>query len=136
MAECEHVEAGFIDVSQVLRGGVYLLAHQGVVVYVGKAQVMLGRIYSHRVKWGTKSRKPITAAIPAKGMLFDQVFVRPCSSAEIDELEARLVDQYRPRYNTQLKFCVPPELTDLVARIVARGGAVVAPPSRINRRGF
>ena len=71
------MEPGFVDITQVLRAGVYLLAHQGTVVYVGKAKVMLGRVYSHRVKWGTKSRKPVTNAIPAKGMLFDQVFIRP-----------------------------------------------------------
>lgn len=127
---------GFVDVSAVLRQGVYILLHQGVVVYVGKAQLMLGRVYKHRVAWGSRKRKPQTAVIPAKGMLFDQVMVRQCASDRIDELEAEMIALYRPRYNIQLKSRVPPELGDLVARIVARGGGEIAPPRRIERRGF
>ena len=127
---------GFVDVSLVLRQGVYILLHQGVVVYVGKAQVMLGRVYKHRVAWGSKKRKPITSVIPAKGMLFDQVMIRPCLSVDIDALEARMIDQYRPRYNLQLKSSIPPELSGLVARIVASRGGIVPLGPRIERRGF
>lgn len=127
---------GFIDVTQVLRGGVYLLLHQGTIVYVGKAKVMLGRIYTHRVAWGSKRRKPRTGVISAKGMLFDQILIRPCHSTEVDDLEAALIAQHRPRYNTQLKSAIPPELGDLVARICASRGASAPAPSRIERRGF
>lgn len=130
------MEAGFIDVSQVLRGGVYILAHQGTIVYVGKAKVMLGRVYQHRVRWGTKSRKPVTGVIPPKGILFDQVFIRPCHGAEVDALEASLIAKYRPRYNTQLKTIVPPELTGLISRICAARGVLAPAPTRIERRGF
>ena len=127
---------GFVDVTAILRRGVYILLHQGTVVYVGQAQLMLGRVYSHRVAWGSKKRKPRTAVIPAKGMLFDQIMVRPCFSCDSDALEASLIDRYKPRYNTQLKSSIPPELIGLVARIVAsRGGSLPAPP-RIERRGF
>ena len=127
---------GFVDVSLVLRQGVYILLHQGVVVYVGKAKVMLGRVYSHRVKWGSKSRKPVTGSIPAKGMLFDQVMIRPCFSTDIDALEAELIARHRPRYNTQLKSSIPPELNGLVARIVAGRGGIAPASPRLERRGF
>lgn len=127
---------GFVDVSLVLRRGVYILLHQGVVMYVGQASLMLGRVYRHRVAWGSKKRKPITGVIPAKGMLFDQIMIRPCQLHEANELEAKLIDQYKPRYNTQLKYGMPPELSDLVARIVNRGGAVQPARPRIERRGF
>jgi len=73
---------GFVEISAVLRAGVYLLMHHERVVYVGKAKVMLGRLYKHRVAWGSKKRTPITGAIPAKGMLFDRVLIRPCGSHE------------------------------------------------------
>ena len=129
------MEEGFVEISLVLRQGVYLLVHHDVVVYVGKAKVMLGRLYSHRVKWGSKSRKAVTAVQSPKGMLFDRVYVRPCKNDEIDDLEAALIAQYRPRYNMQLKTTIPADMSSLVARIVAsRGG--LPPRPRIDRRGF
>lgn len=127
---------GFVDVSTMLRRGVYILLHQGVVVYVGQAQLMLGRVYSHRVAWGSKKRKPITSVIPAKGMLFDQIFVRPCQLGEANALEIELIKQHHPRYNMQHKSSIPPELSDLVSRIVAQRGVALATSQRIERRGF
>lgn len=124
---------GFIDVSAMLRSGVYLLLHQGAVVYVGKSQVMLGRVYSHRVAWGRKSRTRQTALIPPKGILFDQVLVKPCALHLIDELEALLIKTHSPRYNTQLKSSIPPELAFLIKRIVP---AVVIAQPRVDRRGL
>ena len=97
---------------------------------------MLGRIYTHRVAWGSKRRAPRTGAIPAKGMLFDQVMIRPCHTTEVDALEASLIATHRPRYNTQLKSVVPPELTDLVSRICASRGMLAPAPKAIERRGF
>jgi excinuclease UvrABC nuclease subunit len=128
---------GFEDVSVMLRCGVYLLCHRGTVVYVGKSKVILGRVYTHRVAWGRKSRKPQTAAIPARGILFDQILVRACASHEVDDLEAKLIAELSPRYNTQLKTSIPPELSDLVARITASRGSLPRPPeSALDRRGF
>lgn len=130
------MEDGFVDVSAILRTGVYLVVHQGKVVYVGQARVMLGRLYKHRVAWGSKSKKRITALIPPKGMLFDQVFVRPCLASEMDGLEQELIRKYKPKHNTRHNASVPPELTGLVARIVAsRGGSVPTQP-KVERRGF
>ena len=125
---------GFTDVSGLLRGGVYMLLHYGTVVYVGKSKVMLGRIYSHRAAWGRKSRKPITGNIPARGILFDQILVQPCPADRIDALEAELIRKYSPRYNTQLKSSLPPELAHLIAHLAP----VASQPPRIifSRRGF
>jgi excinuclease UvrABC nuclease subunit len=123
---------GFSDGSALLNAGVYLLAWQGAVVYVGKSQMMLGRIYSHRVAWGRKSRLRKTALIPPKGILFDQVLYRRCPLHLVDELEAKLIAQYHPRYNTQLKASIPPELAMLVKHIVP---ALAAAP-RVDRRGL
>lgn len=124
---------GFDDASALLNAGVYLLAWQGTVVYVGKSQMMLGRIYSHRVAWGRKSRLRKTALIPPKGILFDQVLYRRCPLHLVDELEASLITQYHPRYNTQLKSSIPPELAMLVKHIVP---SIAIPPTRVDRRGL
>lgn len=124
---------GFDDASALLQAGVYLLCWQGTVVYVGKSQMMLGRIYAHRVAWGRKSRVRKTALIPPKGILFDQVLYRRCPLHLVDELEASLITKYHPRYNTQLKSSIPPELAMLVARIVP---AIVVAAPRVDRRGL
>jgi excinuclease UvrABC nuclease subunit len=124
---------GFTDVSQMLRGGVYMLVHRGVVVYVGKSKVMLGRIYTHRAAWGRKARKPITGNIPARGILFDQILIQPCASDRIDALEVSLIAQHKPRYNTQLKSALPPELASLISRLTP---VAQSPRILIDRRGF
>jgi excinuclease UvrABC nuclease subunit len=112
---------GFTEVSAMLSGGVYALVHKGNVVYVGKAKVMLGRVYTHRVAWGKKSTKSVGLK-PQKGILFDAIWVRPCPSAEIDELEYRMINLYKPRYNSALRngLPVPLDLQNLIASIVTQ----------------
>ena len=126
----------FEDVSVMLRCGVYMLAYRGTVVYVGKSKVMLGRVYNHRVAWGRKSRKALTANIPARGILFDQILVRACRADEVDDLEAKLIADLSPRYNTQLKLAIPPELSLLVHRLASRSALPRAPELVLDRRGF
>lgn len=115
---------GFIDASAMLQGGVYALVHRGIVVYVGKSKVMLGRIYTHRTAWGRKSQKAIGLK-PIKGILFDAVFIRPCPLAEIDELEYRMINLYKPRYNSLLRNALPVDIQSLVAAML--GTAVTQP---------
>lgn len=91
--------SGFISVSEVLKSGVYALVHHGVVVYVGKSKTMLARIYTHRAQWGKKSMP----WLPVKGILFDEVFVRPCPLHLLDALEYDMINLYKPRHNIQLK---------------------------------
>jgi hypothetical protein len=91
---------GFIDVSDVLRPGVYALVRNGVVVYVGQGKRMLARIEAHRSNWG---RKAMPAWMPAslRGVLFDEVFVLPCRVEDLDRLERAMIDLYKPKYNIQ-----------------------------------
>lgn len=103
---------GFIDVSAILRSGVYALVHRGVVVYVGKSKVMLGRLYAHRTAWGSKSKKRVGYK-PISGILFDEVWIKPCATDEIDSLEYEMINRYKPRYNAQLKNGLPAAALDL-----------------------
>lgn len=117
---------GFSEVSEVLRCGVYALAREGVVVYVGKAKRMLSRIEAHRSNWG---RKAMPAWMPAslRGVLFDQVFIRPCRVEDLDRIEAEMIDRYRPRFNIQLK---PPRTIPISAEINLNIGTHTIPLNR------
>lgn len=98
---------GFKDVSEVLAGGVYALAYRGEVVYIGKAKCMLVRTYTHRnLQRSGKARRPKSKTadfLPVKGISYDQLFVLPCHVDKVDELEAAMIDLYKPRLNTLLK---------------------------------
>lgn len=97
---------GFEEVTPILRAGVYALAKDGVVVYVGKSKRMLARIEVHRSQWGRKSA-PAWMSGMARGILFDQIFVQPCHPDAIDALEAEMINRYKPRYNIRIKTPQP-----------------------------
>jgi len=98
---------GFVDVSMVLKAGVYALLSRGTVVYIGKSKCMLGRVYSHRNRYVQKRKGRaevpwwLESAIPA--ISFDQILVFPCAIEHLDRLERHMIDKYRPRYNQHLK---------------------------------
>ena len=98
---------GFKDVSEILAGGVYALAYRGVVIYIGKAKCMLVRTYTHRnLQRSGKAKRPRAKTadfLPVKGIAYDQLFVLPCHVDKVDELEAEMIDLYKPRLNTLLK---------------------------------
>lgn len=108
---------GFSDISDCLRGGVYVLLRLGEVVYVGKSKAMLVRIYSHRAL----ARKRAPAWIKCRGVVFDQVLVRPCHPDRVDELEQALIRQYSPRYNIQHNpsLAIPREVVVIRRRLGA-----------------
>ena len=100
---------GFFDVSPLLRCGVYALCKRGGVIYVGKSKSLYARIYTHKhfANRGAKG-KAVPAWLPVKGIQFDQVFIRPCTLEELDELESRMINLYKPRYNQSLKNSLRP----------------------------
>jgi hypothetical protein len=81
---------GFVDVSGLLSGGVYLLVHRGAVVYVGRASgAMLPKLAALRgdmPKWFPRIK-------------FDQVLIRPCHPDQISRLAAALIAEHRPKHN-------------------------------------
>lgn len=101
MENCQVLE-GFINVSAILRCGIYALVREGVVVYVGQSKKMLARVSAHKSNWG---RKAMPAWMPAslRGVLFDEVHVLPCRVEDLDRLERALIDLYKPKYNIALK---------------------------------
>lgn len=103
---------GFIDVSAILRCGIYALVREGVVVYVGQSKKMLARVSAHKSNWG---RKSMPAWMPAslRGVLFDEVHVLPCRVEDLDQLECALIDLYKPKFNIALKAPTPLTTTPL-----------------------
>lgn len=97
---------GFVEVTPILRAGVYALVRDGVVVYVGQGKKMVARIEAHRSNWG---RKSMPAWMPAslRGVLFDQVYVLPCRVEDLDRIERAMIDLYKPKYNIKLKSPTP-----------------------------
>lgn len=97
---------GFDEISGILRAGVYALVWRGEVVYVGKSKSMYSRIYTHRNLWNQARRgkaAPNWLPTSVKGILFDEVHIRPCSLEAIDGLEKEMINRYKPKYNIALK---------------------------------
>ena len=85
------------DVSALLRPVVYALVLKHEVVYVGKAQNGLTRLYTHQYNWkryGQGKRLHF-----GRAMEFDAVRVWPCKAEHLSELEQKLIDQFRPKHN-------------------------------------
>lgn len=108
---------GFVDVSTVLRAGVYALCWRGEVVYVGKSKSVLGRVYTHR---SAARRKEFPSWLPIKGVQFDEFHVIPCRPDQLDAVEREMIDRYRPRHNVHLK---PPATEPIKAEIALTIGS-------------
>lgn len=95
---------GAVEVTVVLRPGVYALVKAGTVIYVGKSKSVYQRIYTHRSTASRAARgKPIPSWLPLKGFVFDQVFVWPCALEDLDALEAEKINLYQPKFNESIK---------------------------------
>ncbi len=111
---------GFVEVTPILRAGVYALLYGGQVVYVGKASKnMMTRIEAHR---SLASRKQYPGWLPIKAVRFDEVYVLPCRIEDLDRIERGMIDLYRPRYNIQLK---PPTYAPATTPLEITAGSTV-----------
>lgn len=97
---------GFINVSAILRCGIYALVRDGAVVYVGQSKKMLARVSAHKSNWGRKAT-PTWMPASLRGVLFDEVHVLPCRVEDLDRIERALIDLYKPKYNIQHKTKAP-----------------------------
>lgn len=110
---------GFIDVSAILRCGIYALIRDGAVVYVGQSKKMLSRVSAHKSNWGRKAT-PVWMPASLRGVLFDEVHVLPCRVEDLDRLERALINLYKPKYNIQHKTAEPVPIAHLFGRAAPR----------------
>jgi len=125
---------GFVDVSAILRCGVYALVREGVVVYVGQSKKMLARVSAHKSNWGRKS-VPAWMPVSLRGVLFDQVFVLPCRVEQLDTIERAMIDLYKPKYNIAHK--APTAITSVALNLEINGHTIPLnhrPIQRFERR--
>jgi excinuclease UvrABC nuclease subunit len=94
---------GFVEVSAMLKPGIYALLREGIVVYVGQSKKPLSRVEAHRSLWGRRQRSPAPGWLPIKAILFDEVHVLSCRVEDLDKLERVMIDLYKPKYNVKLK---------------------------------
>lgn len=120
---------GFVNVSVMLKPGVYALVKDGAVVYIGQSKQPLSRIYAHKSLWG---RKKVPGYLPIRGILFDEAHVLPCRVEDLDLVERTLIDLYKPKFNIKLKA---PGFTNAEFNLTTATGICVAinakaPPAR------
>lgn len=130
---------GFIEVSPVLRSGVYVLIAKGEVIYVGKSKAMIARISTHRRAWIDKRQGRsawITDTLNIPGLLFDEVHIRPAPLHLLDALEREMIDKYKPRYNKllQTRGISAPITLNVNGAIVKINSPPPTPICRIERR--
>lgn len=94
---------GFANVTEILRGGVYILVHKSEVVYVGKSKRMLNRIPVHLKAWAARRREKMPHFVQEAGIYYDEVHIRPCHPDQIDALEQAMIEMFKPKFNTQHK---------------------------------
>ena len=129
---------GFQEISAIMRSGVYILAFKSEVVYVGQSKSMYSRIYTHRNLWNQSRRgKQHPSWLPnsVKGILFDEVWIRPVHVDQLDAVERELIAKHRPKHNHVHK---PREKTSVPMPLIINGVTVVlnahAKPRPIERR--
>ena len=90
------------NVTGMFGPGVYALCHGETIVYVGKAVVLIKRLYTHHNTLSRlrKGQQPLKGA---KAIYFNQVMIWPCRKGDLDRLEREMIARYRPRRNALLK---------------------------------
>ena len=79
------------DISDCLRGGIFVLLYRGEVVYIGKAtRAMLGTISNLR-------SKNLPSWMPR--ITFDQVLLRAVHPDQIESVYTSPLAEHRPRHN-------------------------------------
>jgi len=105
-------EEGFVNYSALLHCAVYMLVRRKVVVYVGKSKSLSRRLHEHCVRRGkAPAKKSYYGTSEYNGVMFDQIFVRPCMMAELDTIEVVMIKKYQPKYNVVHKDKPKPEIS-------------------------
>lgn len=91
---------GFVHSPSILLGGVYALTWAGEIVYIGRTNRFLVRLYAHQQ---AKLRKGRLRRTGPGYMRFDNVQLFPCSEDASVAVEAQLILKHAPRYNERLR---------------------------------
>lgn len=105
-----------IDVSSILRPGVYLLSRGDRVVFIGRARCMFLAIYTHRV-----AEHKLPAWFPIRKVVFDKVEVIPISYDQTLALAEALAKHHKCTHNlnammTPAPFPVAPKPVPQITR--------------------
>lgn len=92
-----------IDVSSILKPGVYLLSRDGRVVFIGRARCMFMTIYTHRI---AESKLP--AWFPIRRVVFDKVEVIPVSYDQTLALATALAKFHKCTHNLNAQLTPAP----------------------------
>jgi excinuclease UvrABC nuclease subunit len=95
------MEQKYVNVGVLLRPVVYALLLHGEVVYIGKAMNGLTRLYTHQYNWRRYQQGKRLHF--GRAMEFDGICVWPSDAKHLSALEAEMIEQYKPKHNTQLK---------------------------------
>lgn len=87
-----------LDVSGVLKPGVYMLCLHGRAQYVGKAKCLLVAIAAHR---SAMYSPRLPEWFPIHRIPFDSVFITPCASDRQRAVMDDLISYHQPRHNKE-----------------------------------
>lgn len=121
-------EQGFFEISGAIASGVYALCWHGEVMYIGQSRTLMVRLAGY-VSSRNKHRRVKLGAKWIRGIVFNEVWIRPCPLSDLDELEEAMIRLYMPKYNERMK--TPLALNDLIAVLVP---SAPKPPSEPIRR--
>jgi excinuclease UvrABC nuclease subunit len=88
-----------INVSSLLKPGVFLLLRGERVAYVGKAKCILAALANHTIR----NRTALPAWFPVQRIPFDGIEIIPCDTTRAAALATALISLYKPVHNRSLK---------------------------------
>jgi len=123
---------GWINCGQIMLPGVYFLLCGTEVIYIGKSDCMLVRIYSHVTASNSKRKSGIRYSAVA-GVKFDGLRIMPLAKDRLADVEREMIRKYRPKYNQRMKPAGPKQSLppSIVARIMEQRAMI---PQGFRRR--
>lgn len=87
-----------INVSDLLKPGVYLLGLRGRVTYIGKARCILVALATQTLR---NRNRELPSWFPVKVIPFDSIEIIPCDTTRATELAVALIAMHAPIHNRE-----------------------------------
>ena len=130
------MEPEFESIGNATKPCVYCLVYKGKVMYVGQSAKPFARFHQHTIT--KKSMMTPFGPRVVKKIPFDDVWIRPCMSCDMDALEVRLIQKYRPQFNIKHNedLVEKVDFKELIRSLVPAKASVTVHPTigHINRR--